>query len=66
MHFLDHANSQYILYVATDHKAAEFIGNKLAHSLTYSALYIATEDYLPKFENSAGFSKVLYYVCTHQ
>jgi len=37
----------YQLYVGTDHKGAEFIGNKLTHSithsLTYSPLYISTE-----------------------
>jgi len=29
-------------------------------------LFHMQPNYLPKFQDSAGFNKVLYYVCTHQ
>jgi len=43
VHSWDNANSEYVLYMAVDSKGEEFNGNKV-HSLTYSALYISTEE----------------------
>jgi len=44
MHFLDHADSEYLLHVWVDGKGAEFIGNKQihlhTHTHTHTQLYI--------------------------